>query len=102
MSRQLLPSSPAACSTKHSFGADVIPKAQAHFDAEGILAAVHAQDVGLRVTTNNPTRFKQIMYKAAARAALRLHIYSFPRQPNSFALLKEARPNLKEQTDAAQ
>lgn len=67
-----------------------MPKATPHFDAEGIVEAVHAQDVGLRITTNNPTHFKQIMYKAAAKLNRRLHIYSYPRRPNSLALLKEA------------
>lgn len=72
-----------------------MPKAEPHFDAEGIINAVHQQDVGLRVTTNNPTRFRQIMYQAAAKLAKRIHIYSYPARPNSFALLKEARPQLE-------
>lgn len=68
-----------------------MPKVDLAFDAEGIVEAVHQQDIGLRVTTNQPERFRQIMYKAAAKLGLRLHIYSYPRRPNSFALLREAR-----------
>jgi hypothetical protein len=72
-----------------------------HFDAEAIVAAVHQQDVGLRITTNNPERCRAILYKAARTLGLRLHIYSYPRRPNSFALLKAARQNLAEADDAA-
>lgn len=68
-----------------------MPKVDLAFDAEGIVEAVHQQDVGLRVTTNNPERFRQIMYKAAASLGKRIHIYSYPRRPNSFALMREAR-----------
>lgn len=75
-----------------------MPKAEPHFDAEGMVEAVHQQDVGLRITTNNPTRFKQIMYKAAAKLGRRVHIYTYPTRPNSLALLKEARPNLSEES----
>ena len=73
-----------------------MPKAIPHFDAEGIIQAVHQQDVGLRVTTNNPVRFRHILYQAAAKLGLRVHIYSYPRNPNAFALLKEARPQLEQ------
>jgi hypothetical protein len=62
--------------------------AAAHFDAEGIVTAVHQQDIGLRVSSNNPERCRQLLYKAASRLGLRLHIYSIPRRPNAFALLK--------------
>jgi hypothetical protein len=41
------------------------------------------------------------MYKAASKAGKRLHIYTYPRRPNSLALLREPRDNLKEQSDAA-
>lgn len=78
-----------------------MPKAEPHFDAEAIVEAVHAQDIGLRVTTNNPTLYKQIMYKAASKLGKRLHIYSYPQRPNSFALLKEARPAIEDKQDAA-
>lgn len=78
-----------------------MPKAEAHFDAAGILQAVYEQEVGLRVTTNNPSRFRQIMYKAARDAGKRLHLYTYPKRPNSFALMREARPSLKEETSDA-
>lgn len=75
-----------------------MPKAEPHFDAEAIVEAVHQQDVGLRITTNNPERFRQIMYRAAAKLGRRLHIYAYPKRPNSFALLKERRSNLEPPT----
>lgn len=62
-----------------------------HFDAEGIITAVHQQDIGLRITTNQPEQCRQLLYRAAARLGLKVHIYSYPRRPNSFALLKEER-----------
>lgn len=74
-----------------------MPKAEPHFDAEGVVEAVAAQEVGLRVTTNNPTQLKQILYKAAAKLGKRIHIYSYPKRPNSFALLREARPQLQQE-----
>lgn len=61
-----------------------------HFDPEGIVAAVHQQDIGLRVTTNNVEAFRQIVYKAARNLQLPIHIYTYPRRPKSLALLKEA------------
>jgi hypothetical protein len=64
-----------------------------HFDAEGIVTAVHQQDIGLRVTTNQPEQFRQLVYRAAARLGLKVHIYAYPARPNSFALLKEDHPN---------
>jgi hypothetical protein len=69
-----------------------MPKADpdAHFDAEAIVDAVHQQDIGLRVTTNNPERFRQMIYKAANRIGRRVHIYCYPRRPNSFAIVKKA------------
>jgi len=65
-----------------------VPKVEAHFDADSLVRAVHAQPYGLRVTTNNPRIFKATIYKAARRLGLPTHIYSFPKAPNSFALLK--------------
>lgn len=65
-----------------------MPKVDAHFDADSLVRAVHAQTIGLRVTTNNPRIFKATIYKAARRLGLPTHIYSFPKAPNSFALLK--------------
>jgi len=71
-----------------------MPKVEAspHFDAEGVVTAVHQQDVGLRVTVNNVERARQILYKAARALNLPIHIYTYPRRPNSLALLKEPRP----------
>lgn len=60
-----------------------------NFDAEGVIEAVHQQDIGLRITTNNPDSFKQLIYRAAAKLRLKVHIYSYPKRPNSLALLKE-------------
>ncbi len=74
-----------------------MPKAEPHFDAEGIVKAVHQQDVGLRVSTNDKVGFRRILYKAAAKLGLRVHIYTYPARPNSFALLKEARPQLEQE-----
>jgi hypothetical protein len=91
--------SPAGYSPFMLRGGILVPKAEPHFDAEGIVQAVQAQDVGLRITTNNPTRFKQLIYKAAAKLGQRVHIYVYPRRPNALALLKEARPQLQESSD---
>lgn len=74
-----------------------VDSAHTPFDAEAIVEAVHAQDIGLRITSNNPERCRQILYKAASRLGLRLHIYAYPSRPNSFALLKEQRPQLESQ-----
>lgn len=65
-----------------------MPKVEAHFDADSLVRAVHAQTIGLRITTNNPRIFKATIYKAARRLGLPTHIYSYPNRPNSFALLK--------------
>lgn len=65
-----------------------MPKVEAHFDADSLVRAVHAQAIGLRITTNNPRIFKATVYKAARRLGLPTHIYSYPNRPNSFALLK--------------
>lgn len=61
-----------------------------HFDAEGIVTAVHQQSIGLRVTTNNGEQFRQLIYKAAAKLSLKTHVYSYPQRPNSFALIKDS------------
>ena len=80
----------------------MVPKIEQpnHFDAEGIVTAVHQQSIGLRVTTNQPEQFRQLIYKAASRLGLKVHVYSYPKRPNSFALLKQSRPQL-EHSDAA-
>lgn len=61
-----------------------------HFDRLALLQAVHAQDLGLRVTTNNAEGFKRIMYAAMREHNLRIHIYSDPIAASSFYLLKQA------------
>ena len=63
-----------------------------HFDPEGLVTAVHQQDIGLRISTNNIEGFRQIVYRAAAKLGLKVHIYTYPRRPKSLALLKEAMP----------
>lgn len=97
MGQLLTPPSPSLLHSTRGY----MPKVESppHFDAEGIVAAVQEQDIGLRITTNNPERCRQILYKAAAKLGKRLHIYSYPKRPNSFALLKEARPQLKEESN---
>ena len=69
-----------------------MPKAEPHFDAPALLEAVISLErlaLGLRITTNNPSRFKAIMYAAAGKADKKLHIYEVPGRPNSLALLKD-------------
>lgn len=65
-----------------------MPKVEAHFDADSLVRAVHAEQLGLRVTSNNPRIFRATVYKAARRLQLPVHIYAIPCRPNSFALLK--------------
>lgn len=75
-----------------------MPKAEPHFDAPALVEAVTSLEkpaLGLRVVTNNPSRFKNIMYAAAAKLGKKLHIYEVPNRPNSLALLKD-RQNIGE------
>jgi len=73
-----------------------MPKAEQHFDAHALLTAVQQQDVGLRISTNDPTGFRRILY-AAIRSAehLRCYIYQDPSSRSAFLLLKK---RLEEQT----
>lgn len=66
-----------------------MPKADpcAHFDVHALLVAVHQQDIGIRITTNNPDRFKQLVYREARKAGLPIHIHSDPRAQKSFFLM---------------
>lgn len=74
------------------------PQTEAHFDAPALLAAVAAQDVGLRVTTNNPEGFRRIVYLAIRRElGPRCHIYRVPRYPDSFFLLRQPAPDQPEE-----
>lgn len=66
-----------------------LPDPEPHFDRLALLQAVHAQDIGLRVTTNNAEGFKRIMYQAMREHGLRIHIYSDPIAASSFYLLKQ-------------
>lgn len=67
----------------------------AHFDCAALLTRVHAQDVGLRVSTNNATGFRRIVYQAMrANPSLRIHIYQCPRSIKAFFLLKAPLPNI--------
>lgn len=69
-----------------------MPKAAPHFDALALLRAVDQQPVGLKVTTNNPVRFREIMYKNMRAAEhLRCRIYANPRSRVSFFLVKRDR-----------
>lgn len=61
---------------------------EAHFDANALLDAVHAQDHGLHVSTNNPKRFREILYAAARKFGKRVFIYGDPRSANRLTLLK--------------
>lgn len=71
-----------------------MPKAEPHFDADALLREVHAQDIGLRISTNHPANFRQIMYKAAKRLGLRIFIYACPGAPNALLLLKKEPANI--------
>lgn len=69
-----------------------MPKAEPHFDAEALIEAVHQQDIGLRVSTNDPKNFQQIVYKTARKLGKRIHIYASSRSKNLFSLLKSEAP----------
>jgi hypothetical protein len=76
-----------------------MPKAEPHFDAEALVLAVHQQDLGLRITTNNPSQFRQIVYKAARKLGRRVHIFSYgAKRPNSFALMHTAPEGIGDST----
>lgn len=75
-------------------------KEQPHFDVVAVLQAVAQQDVGLRISTNNPDGFRRILYAAMrANPALRCHAYVDPRTPAAFFLLKTALPSVTESVD---
>jgi hypothetical protein len=81
-----------------------VPKATPHFDALGLLHAVAQQDVGLRVTTNNPKRFREILYETCRAAPhLRCRIYANPRARLGFYLVKQGQaiPGAEELTEDA-
>jgi len=81
-----------------------MPKvASPHFDPHGLLCAVHQQDVGLKVSTNDPDGFKRILYNTMrADPSLRCHIYSDPRSRRQFLLLKtRLEHHIEEDPDAS-
>lgn len=60
-----------------------------HFDPHGLLSAVQQQDVGLKVSTNDPEGFKRLLYETmSADPSLKCHIYSDPTSRRMFLLLK--------------
>jgi hypothetical protein len=64
-----------------------------HFDVVALLTAVHQQDVGLRVSTNNPAGWRRILYEAMrANPLLRCFIYADPRAASAFYIVKTAIP----------
>jgi hypothetical protein len=63
---------------------------QPHFDAEALLVAVHAQPIGLRVSTNHPAGFRRLLYQASRRKpALRCQVLQCPRSANAFLLVPD-------------
>jgi hypothetical protein len=67
-----------------------MPKADPHFDAGALLAAVAQQDVGLAVSTNNPEGFRRILYgHMRAQPSLRAHVYADPRSRSAFYILRK-------------
>jgi hypothetical protein len=68
-----------------------------HFDAVALLTHVAQQDVGLRVSTNDPANFRRILYETiSAQPMLRCYIYADPSTSQAFYLLKK---RLEEQTE---
>ena len=66
-----------------------MPKAEKHFDDLALLQAVQEQEVGIRVSTNDPEGFRRILYSAMRAAPhLRCRIVQCPRTPRGFLLLK--------------
>lgn len=66
-----------------------MPKAPPHFDAVALLGHVALQDVGLRVSTNNPKRFREIIYATMRTAPhLRCRVYADRRSKLSYLLVK--------------
>lgn len=62
----------------------------AHFDADAILAEVHKQPIGLRVSTNHPAGFRRLIYQASRRKpALRCQVLQCPHSANAFLLVPD-------------
>lgn len=66
-----------------------MPKAEPHFDQEALLRFVSEQDIGLRVSTNDPAGFRRILYKEMREQPdLRCRILQCPKTPRAFLLMK--------------
>lgn len=59
-----------------------------HFDAEGLLREVHAQPIGLCVSTNHPATFKRLLYAASTRSGLVVKILQSPDSATAFLLVR--------------
>lgn len=71
-----------------------MPKAPEHFDAPGLIAAVQQQDIGLMVTTNNPSGFRRILYSNLRKLGIdTISIFANPRSKFSFYLVNKAALN---------
>lgn len=67
-----------------------MPKAEPHFDCAALVAAVHDQDIGIRISTNNPEGFKRTLYAHMRKhPQMKVHIYKDPKAPNALMLLKQ-------------
>lgn len=72
--------------------------AKVHFDCAALCKEVKQQDVGLRISTNDPKGFRRILY-----AYMRdhpedaVHIYQTADAPNSLLLLNDPHPELESQ-----
>lgn len=66
-----------------------------HFDVAALCEAVHEQDLGLHVTTNNPGGFRRLVYAHGRKhPSQKIHVYSKPGSPNGFILTKDKAENL--------
>lgn len=60
-----------------------------HFDVVGLLTAVHQQDYGFTISTNNPAGFKRIMYEQMnLHPHLKAHIYADAKSQQRFHILR--------------
>lgn len=68
-----------------------MPKAEPHFDCAALCANVLTQEIGLRISTNNPEGFKRVLYKhMRLRPEHKIHIYQAADTPNALLLLNQA------------
>jgi hypothetical protein len=60
-----------------------------HFDAEGLAKAVYDQPIGLRVVSNHPQGFRQLLYKHnRANPRLNVRILQAPNSKTAFLLVR--------------